>query len=377
MGTENNLQPVRYFKPQYAGILAAVFNAQAAFSKAFAPIQKTDGITSNTKAFTVKTNATPVVIGTYNKGANVGFGTGTGNSSRFGNRTEVIYADTDVDYSYELAIHEGVDISTVNADFNQAIADRLDLNSQAQVRDMNMRNGKFLSDNASLTLTVLGTTDPDDDTVITYTDAEIKKMFNRASKQFKSKEVNANKTAYLTSDLYNAMLDMAQTNSLKGASINLDTGTLNNYKGFALEETAEQYFAKGDIAYFSADNIVVPFVGIATARTIDSEDFDGKALQAHAKGGQFMLDDNKKALIKAVFSEKPVDGGGATESFSAPVKEADVQNNTDKLEVEENDTQTTKPTMASNKADIQTYLESKGIEYAPEATKEELMALVV
>ena len=140
MGTENNLQPVRYFKPQYAGILAAVFNAQAAFSKAFAPIQKTDGITSNTKAFTVKTNATPVVIGTYNKGANVGFGTGTGNSSRFGNRTEVIYADTDVEYSYELAIHEGVDNSTVNADFNQAIADRLDLNSQAQVRDMNMRN---------------------------------------------------------------------------------------------------------------------------------------------------------------------------------------------------------------------------------------------
>ena len=110
MTTNNNQQNARRFEPQYKGILAAVFNAKAAFSGAFSPIQTVDGITSNTKAFSVKTNATPVVIGTYSKDANVGFGTGTGNSSRFGNRTEVIYADTDVDFSYELAIHEGIDI---------------------------------------------------------------------------------------------------------------------------------------------------------------------------------------------------------------------------------------------------------------------------
>ena len=50
---------------------------------------------------------------------------------------------------------------------------------------------------------------------------------------------------------------------------------------------------------FAADQVAIPFVGIATARTIDVEAFDGKALQAHAKGGQFMLDDNKKAVLKA------------------------------------------------------------------------------
>ena len=71
MTTNNNQQNARRFEPQYKGILTAVFNAKSAFSGAFAPIQSVDGITSNTKAFSVKTNATPVVIGTYSNDANV------------------------------------------------------------------------------------------------------------------------------------------------------------------------------------------------------------------------------------------------------------------------------------------------------------------
>lgn len=300
--TENNNQAVRYYKPQYAGILAAVFNAQAAFSKAFAPIQKTDAITNTTKAFTVKTNATPVVIGTYNKDGNVGFGTGTGKSSRFGDRTEVIYADTDVDYDYELAIHEGIDISTVNADFNQAVADRLDLNSQAQIRYMNTKNGKFLSDNASKTFAIAGTKDEED---MIFDDKAVKSLFNKASKAFVNNEINATKTAYVVPDLYSAIVDLVQTNTLKGATVSVDDNKVIKYKGFNIQEEAEQNFVEGDVAYFSADTIVIPFVGIATARTIDSEDFDGKALQAHAKGGAFMIDDNKKALMKATFENSP------------------------------------------------------------------------
>ena len=134
MTTNNNQLNARRYEPQYKGILAAVFNAKSAFSGAFSPIQTVDGITFNTKAFSVKTNATPVVIGTYSKDPNVGFGTGTGNSSRFGNRTEVIYADTDVDFSYELVIHEGIDIATVNAGLDDAVADRLEAQSIAQTR---------------------------------------------------------------------------------------------------------------------------------------------------------------------------------------------------------------------------------------------------
>ena len=38
---------------------------------------------------------------------------------------------------------------------------------------------------------------------------------------------------------------------------------------------------------------------INTARTIESEDFDGVALQGAGKAGEFILPDNKKAVAKA------------------------------------------------------------------------------
>ena len=60
----------------------------------------------------------------------------------------------------------------------------------------------------------------------------------------------------------------------------------------------EQYFENNVVAIFSPDGIVIPFIGIETARTVEAEDFDGVKLQAAAKGGTFVLDDNKKAIIK-------------------------------------------------------------------------------
>ena len=39
-------------------------------------------------------------------------------------------------------------------------------------------------------------------------------------------------------------------------------------------------------------------MGIETARAVESEEFDGVKLQAAAKGGTYVLDDNKKAIIK-------------------------------------------------------------------------------
>ena len=64
----------------------------------------------------VKTNNTPVVVGKYKTDANVAMGSGTEGGSRFGELKEVIYTDTEVEYNYLLAIHEGIDRYTVNND---------------------------------------------------------------------------------------------------------------------------------------------------------------------------------------------------------------------------------------------------------------------
>src|SRR5699024_9011287 len=88
----------------------------------------------------------PVVIGTeYNKDANVGFGTGTGSSSRFGERQEIIYTDKDVPYTWEWTWHEGIDKHTVNNDFDATIADRTELQAQAKVQLFDDKGGLFIS----------------------------------------------------------------------------------------------------------------------------------------------------------------------------------------------------------------------------------------
>lgn len=282
-----NLATRRYEK-QYAGILQTVFGVRAAFTGALSSIQILDGVQENAKAFSVKTNNTPVVIGEYKTGANDGgFGDGTGQKSRFGNLTEIKYENTDVDYGYTLTIHEGLDRYTVNNDLNAAIADRLKLQSEAQTRQMNKRIGKFMSDNAGQT-----------EALADFTEEKVKALFNKVNAYYINQEVTAPITIYLRPELYNAIIDMTANTSAKGSSVSIDNNGLARYKGFALVETPAQYFDTGVLAVFSPDGIVIPFVGISTARTIESTNFDGVQLQAAAKGGTYILDDNKKAVVK-------------------------------------------------------------------------------
>lgn len=285
----NQDQAARIYVPQYRNILSTVFNAKAAFRGALAPLQTLDGIQSNAKAFSVKTSSTPVVIGDdYLTGANDGgFGDASGKKSRFGEMTEVIYQDTDVNYDYELTIHEGIDRYTVNNDLNAALADRFNLQAQAQTRKVNVRTGKFLSDNAGHT-----------ETLADFTEANVKTLFNTVDTYYTDLEVDAQITVYLKSELYNAILDMASTTSAKGSSISLDDNKMLKYKDFSLEKTPAKYFQTGVLAIFSPDGIIIPFIGISTARTVEAIDFDGVELQAAAKGGTYALDDNKKAIVK-------------------------------------------------------------------------------
>ncbi|WP_070021797.1 phage capsid protein [Streptococcus agalactiae] len=286
MTNQNN--PVRRYEKQYAGILQTVFGVKSAFTGALSAIQVLDGVQENAKAFSVKTNNTPVVIGTYKTGENDGgFGDGSGANSRFGDLTEIKYENTDVEYDYTLTIHEGLDRYTVNNDLNAAIADRLKLQSEAQTRKINNRIGKFLSDNAGVT-----------EALADFTEDKVKALFNKVNAYYINQEVTAPITIYLRPELYNAIIDMTANTSAKGSSVSIDNNGLARYKGFTLVETPAQYFQEGTLAVFSPDGIVIPFVGISTTRTIEATEFDGVKLQAAAKGGTYILDDNKKAVVK-------------------------------------------------------------------------------
>lgn len=285
---------IKYYTKQYAGILPNLFAKKAAFLRAFGgTLQVKDGISQKDTFMEMKTTETDVVIQEYSTDANVGFGTGTGNTSRFGPRKEVKSVDVEVGYEAPLAINEGIDDFTVNDMPSQIVAERLALHGVAWAQHVDGMLGKAISDNASETLTG------------DLTEAGVTKLFAQAHKIFVNNGVSENvaHVAYVTADVLNFLIDSELAKTVKNSSVNMDEQTLYKFKGFILVELPDAKFQTGENAYFVADNVGVAGVGIQVARTMDSEDFAGTALQAAAKYGKYIPEANKKAILKATLTE--------------------------------------------------------------------------
>lgn len=288
---DNNDLPARSYQLEFKRLLQAVFKKQSYFADFFGgSIEAMDGIQENETAFYVKTSDIPCVCGTgYDKTATKAFGTGTGNSSRFGSRTEIIYANTPAKYTWGWNFHEGIDRHTVNNDFAAAIADRLELQARAKTKAFNDAHGKFISQNAGHS-----------ETLLDYTDDNVLVLFNALSKYYNNIEAVGTKRAKVCADLYNAIVDHKLTTTSKGSVANIDENGVVKFKGFLIEEVPDDLFQTGEVAYVYIDGVGKAFTGINTARTIESEDFDGVALQGAGKAGEFILPDNKKAVCKVL-----------------------------------------------------------------------------
>lgn len=288
---DNNDLPARSYQLEFKRLLQAVFKKQSYFADFFGgSIEAMDGIQENETAFYVKTSDIPCVCGTgYDKTATKAFGTGTGNSSRFGSRTEIIYTNTPAKYTWGWNFHEGIDRHTVNNDFAAAIADRLELQARAKTKAFNDAHGKFISQNAGHS-----------ETLLDYTDDNVLALFNALSKYYNNIEAVGTKRAKVCADLYNAIVDHKLTTTSKGSVANIDENGVVKFKGFLIEEVPDDLFQAGEVAYVYIDGVGKAFTGINTARTIESEDFDGVALQGAGKAGEFILPDNKKAVCKVL-----------------------------------------------------------------------------
>lgn len=291
MAGENNNLAVRSYQKEFKELLQAVYQKQAYFREFFGGgIEALDGVTHNKTAFSIKTSDIPVVIGTeYNKGKDVAFGTGTSKSTRFGERQEIIYTDTDVPYDWEWVFHEGIDRHTVNNDFAATIADRSELQAQAKVQLFDDKGGLFISKAADKTLELAAL---ENDAVL--------ELFNKLSNAYVNMEAVGTKMAWVKPELYNAIVDHPITTTAKHSDVNIDENGILRFKGFQIKEVPETKFQKDELAYVSIVGVGKQFTGINTTRTIESEDFDGVAFQGAGKAGEFILPANKKAVIKVV-----------------------------------------------------------------------------
>lgn len=294
MSTANNQQAARSYQKQFRELLRAVFRHQAYFRDFFGGnIEALDGVQHNENAFYVKTSDIPVVVGSeYNKDADVAFGSGTSNSTRFGERTEIIYTDTPVPYAWEWVYHEGIDRFTVNNDMQAAIADRLDLQAQAKIREFNTQHSKFISSSTGKDIELADITEKD-----------VNNLFDELFAHYLDNEIKGTKVARVNAELYNAIVNGGLAVREKGSTVGIDRNEIYMFKDFVIEGLPATLFQEGDVAYTYIPDIAKAFTGINTARTIESEDFDGVALQGAGKAGEFILDDNKLAVAKVTNGE--------------------------------------------------------------------------
>lgn len=286
---------IKLYTKQYAGMLPSLFEKKTAFLRAFGgTVQVKDGVSDQTFLH-LKTTDTDVVIQEYNTGANVAFGTGTGNTSRFGARKEIKAVDATVEYEAPLAIHEGIDNFTVNDIPSQVVAERLALHAAKWAQYVDGLLGKAISDNASETLTG------------ELTEKGVTKLFTDAHKKFVNNNVSMNiaHIAYVTADVYNFLVDSGLATTAKNSTVNIDNQEITKFKGFIVVELPDEKFQTGENAYFVADGVGVAGIGIQVTRTIDSEDFAGVALQSAAQYGKYIPEANKKAILKGKLSVVP------------------------------------------------------------------------
>ena len=290
---------IKLYTKQYAGMVPDLFESRTHFLRSFGgTVQVHADAEYNDKFLTLKTTDTDVTIQAYDTGADVAFGTGTGNSSRFGPRHEVKSVDTTVEWETPLAIHDGIDRFTVNDIPEQVVAERLALHGAAWAEHVDGMLGKALSDNASETLTG------------ELTEEGVVEAFADARKAFVNNKVSRNVAwvAYVNTDVFNLLVDSKLATTAKNSSANIDNQTLYAFKGFLLQEIQDDAFETGEQAYFVADGVGVIGIGIEVARVLDSEDFNGVALQGAGKYGKYIPAKNQKAILKAALTE-PVPAG--------------------------------------------------------------------
>ena len=283
MATENNNLPVRLYQKQFIGLIQTVFGVQSTFTPTFGALQAIDSVQNNAIAFSVKANDVPVAVGTYNTDPNVAFEAGTSNSNRFGPMKEIIYGDIDVPYSFGWSFNEGIDQLTVNNDLNAAVADRLNLQAQAKTRLFNSKLGAYLVASAAADLGAV---------------TDVNKVFEEASERYTDLEVVVPVRAYVTAEVYNAIIDHQLVTSAKGSAVNIDENGIMRFRDIAVTKTPTRYMA-GKAIIFAPDNIGRAFTGINVVRTIQSENFAGVALQGAGKAGQWISDDNRQAIFTA------------------------------------------------------------------------------
>lgn len=286
---------IKNYTLNHAGVIPSIFENKSVFLKAFGgEIQTTVNQESEATFLRLKYIDNDVVVQEYSTDPNVGFGTGTSNSNRYGERREIKATDISVPYEAPLAVNEGVDKLTVNSpDYNEIIAGRVAAITARWAYEYDVVMGKAIADNASKTID--GELTPEG----------VIKAFNEARKAFVVNKVSKTIgwTAYVTSDVFNLLVDSDLAKTFKGSTVNVDSGEIYKFKGFELVEVGEKGDGLLNDIYFTANSVGVSGIALEETRVGQTLDYAGTVIVSVSKLGKYIPEPNKKAIIVADLTE--------------------------------------------------------------------------
>lgn len=277
----------KLYTKDFLETLPVLFNAKSHFINSFGEIDVLDGVTHSDTAFSVKVSDMDVVVNDYDTDKAIDGG-------RLGEMNEILSTNVDVPYEATKSINEGIDMVTIDNDIDQIVSERMEKQVAAITKLIDDVAGAKISNNAGLAL--------DGE----LTEESVTKAFNDANDYFTENEVDdeLTKRAYVTSEVYNFLVDSDLATTAKGSSVNVDTNTLYEFKGFLLDKTPKARFVGNENIYFVVDNIGKVFAGINEYRALDEHpEFFGTALQSLIKYGSYVPEHNQKAIVKATLTE--------------------------------------------------------------------------
>lgn len=287
---------VKIYTKEFKEYIESIYKQESVFTSFFGELRVQDGVSESETAFTLKALDIPKATGnSYNTDPNVGMGTGTSNSTRFGEMKEVKALNVDVPYKGTYAENYGIDAFTVNDNIEEAVAETL-VEVSSQVTELfNNEHAKSIEEAAGKEIKL--------DTLDTES---VDALFGELSAYFVNIKSKGTKVAVVHPSVYNLIISSGLTTTAKNSNVNIDTEEVNMYRGFVIEQIPEEYFLDGSLVYAYIAGAGRAFTGISIVRTIDEHpDFAGVAVQAAGKYGDYIPEANKKAMVKVKLDSTP------------------------------------------------------------------------
>lgn len=286
---------VKIYTKEYKEIMESVYAYKSEFLSLFGELDVLDGISESATAFTVKTLDIQDVVNEYSTDPNVGMGTGTSKSSRFGPLEEVKAVNLDIPYKNSFARNHAIDSFTVNDNITEVVAKTMAKITEYEVVKMNKIQSEAISDAAGKTMELKEVTAD-----------SVNKLFNDLSNYYTNIHASGILVAKVSGEVYNQILDSKLTTTSKASTVNIDLGEVLMFKGFIIEKIADDYLVDSAVVYTYVAEMGKAFSGIHLARTIDEHpDFAGVAVQLAGKYGDYIPEESKKAIVKVKLEATP------------------------------------------------------------------------